>query len=103
MSTTVTVSIGRNVGDEPMSDERWYDFRSALLDELDLYSGGNIHFQGQGTGIYAGTVEQSFTAVATVENPVGLYHTLAELAHAFDQDSIALTTGNTSFPGSREA
>ena len=102
MSTTVTVSIGRNVGDEPMSDERWYAFREATHEVLDA-RGTAIHFEGTGTGYFEGNIEQSFTLVATVENVVGLYHALATLAGEFDQDSIALTTGATSFPGTKEA
>ena len=99
MATTVVVGIGRNVGDEPMSDERWADFRAATADEV-FFASGKLHFEGEGTGYFEGRAERSYTLVATVENPVGLYHALADLAREFNQDSIALTTGNTSFPGS---
>lgn len=98
MYDTITISIGRNVGDKPMSDDRWYDFRVATLAVVERYA--RVVFSGMGTGRYAGAVEESFTLVATLtRNITGLYHELGEVAHAFDQDSIALTTGKVSFPG----
>ena len=107
MAATVVVSIGRNVGrpeDEArlgasLDDEQWTLFKYAVADAIFIRSGGRVHFEGEGTGYFEGTSERSFTIVATVENPVGLYHDLAELAPRFGQQSIALTTGNTAFPG----
>lgn len=99
--TTIVVSIGRNVGDEPMRDDRWDEFREEAIDVVCRY--GVVVFSGTGTGIDPGTtiIEQSFTLVATLTtNITGLYRELAELAWAFGQESIALTTGNTAFPGS---
>lgn len=102
MSTTVTVSIGRNVGDEPMSQDRFDSFRDATWTTLEGH-GAVIHFVGTGTGYWDGGTEQSITFVASIENVAGLYRALELLAFNFDQDAIALTTGTTSFPGSREA
>lgn len=99
--TTIVVSIGRNVGTEPMRDEQWNDFRESLIDIVGNYA--RIVFSGTGTGIDPGTniTESSFTLVGTLTtNITGLYHELATLAYAFGQESIALTTGNTAFPGS---
>ena len=109
MSTTVTVSIGRNIGrtfdfpssyevGDALNDAMWAKFKSEVTDLL-AFDGG-IHFLGEGVGYFEGDTEQSYTVVATVDNPVGLYHRLADLAPLFGQESIALTTGSTSFPGS---
>lgn len=97
---TVTVAIGRNIGDEPMDDDRWTTFKSDTVDAL-AFNGYEIHSTSEGTGYYQGKGERTFVVVASVEPRflAGLYHILANLAGNYEQDSIALTTGETSFPG----
>lgn len=100
--TTIVVSIGRNVGDEPMDAEQWLRFRGHIVDAVQERE-FDIVFEGEGTGTYEGQREPSFTLVATGRptKVAGLYYALDDLAREFGQDSIALTAGNTSFPGSR--
>lgn len=102
--TTIVVSIGRNIGDEPMDAEQWLRFRGRVYDAVALRD-FVVVFEGEGTGTYEGQREPSFTLVATGKNNriTGLYYAMEDLASEFGQKSIALTTGNTSFPGSREA
>lgn len=100
-ATTIVVSIGRNREGEPMPDEDWNDFTAATLDTVAKY--GDKVFVGTGTGIDPTTQGRkvSMTVVAKLTtNITGLYHELATLAYAFGQESIALTTGRKSFPGS---
>jgi len=99
---TVVVSIGRNVGDsdETLSDQDWHDFRFKSR-TLVMNRGFDVVFVGDGFGDYATRQEQSYTVIGAGDgNAVGLYHSLAALAREYRQDSIALTTGQTAFPGS---
>lgn len=101
---TIVVSIGRNVGDEPMDVEQWLRFRGATYDAI-AERGFVVVFEGEGTGTYEGSREPSFTLVATGNGNriADVGRALARLAREFGQESIALTTGNTSFPGGMEA
>jgi len=97
---TVTVSAGRNVGREPMDDDRWADFRTLLylaLRAADVV----VFFGGEGTGEYDGQTEQAATFVGAVvrrPDPV-LEDELASLAREFEQESIAVTYGETVLVG----
>jgi hypothetical protein len=96
---TVTVTIGRNVGDVPMSEPAWLRFRdyvrlwlqSALLpDFLATYDG---------TGEWQGVPEDSTTivlsGVSTCVQRADLQVWLAATAAIHGQDAIALTIGDT--------
>lgn len=97
---TVTVSIGRNISGEPMDEDRWILYKADVVDAL-AFNGLRIVFHGEGVGQYEGAYETSFTLVALAEPRylAGLYHALARIAKDYDQNSIALTTGETAFPG----
>lgn len=104
MSTSTVVSIGRNVGDQPLSTAEWTRFKSQALEEVRFAAalkGGQVVFHGEGQGQWAGedgvtVFEGSFTVVAA--GPVDtdlLAETLAVLAWEFGQEAIAVTTGET--------
>lgn len=94
----IVVSAGRNVGDEPMSAERWAAFRLSICA---LFP--HRIFTGTGIGEYEGAREESFTVVApftpgdwAMSASPELYvryvraH-LANLAKEYGQECIALT------------
>jgi hypothetical protein len=96
------ISIGRNVRDSELSDVDWDAFirsTKGLVDETN--NDGNVHYFGTGEGVYLGETEESFTIVYTVdENDLDYLRTgLTMLAHAYDQESIALTLGEVEFLG----
>lgn len=97
-TVTVTLSIGRNVGDTPMDDERWDAFRDGvrtlLLDVVD----GTLHVNAaRSEGQWLGVFEESSTFVAEV--PQSLLTVLrlgvANLRNWYEQDAIAVTLGKT--------
>lgn len=110
---TVVVSIGRNVsrdtGDpegiitEPMPDGDWEDFMFDLNTELPY----PVVFSGRGVGTDSTadtlTAEESYTLIlADVSDEIiaTLPARLAALARAYGQECVALTVGETTFPGS---
>lgn len=108
---TITVSIGRNIGTArgqtnpgtPLSDDLWASYMGEVTNII-LRHGFDIVFSGVGTGVDPGTQEreESFTLVAIPREghgTMGLYRALERLAADYLQDSIALTAGQTSFPG----
>lgn len=100
MSRSVVVSIGRNIGDDPMRDDDWKTFKAEVYDVVAEFS--PVVFYGQGIGIYKDTAEDSYTVIAEVNNLSGwarLHDRLAKLAKQYGQDSIAITLGDTEFIG----
>lgn len=94
---TVIVSIGRNIGDAPMDDEMWADFRDRTFEIVE--KAATIHFFGDGIGVYEGIEEESYTVIGTVkdEYDMSMFVRLCDLADDFWQDSIAVTYGTTGF------
>lgn len=98
----ITVTIGRNVGDTPMSVARWSEYRSdvaALLRRL-AASGINPTFEfHNGYGEWHGVAEDSHKATLMLNHALAdddiawLRRDLADLAWLYDQDAIALTIG----------
>lgn len=94
---TITVTIGRNVGDEPMSPSSWnnfiFDTRKAFLQSAEdvwagaLYTGGwNGH--SEDAYILYGPSKSESAAAVTI-----LRQTLAILATKYGQDAIGLSVG----------
>ena len=99
-----TVTIGRNVGTEPMSDERWEEFQTSVTIDFNFVVNGFQAGAGQweehrGQGIWEGTPEDSFKVTVLLEEEIPkdrldqLRRYLSENARLFDQDAIALTIG----------
>lgn len=94
--TTATISIGRNVGDKPLSADRWLAFRYAVKNELG--EGATVHVDGAlSVGEWQGVSEEAATWVAdiTPERASVLGRHLAKVALEYGQDAIALTLGET--------
>lgn len=95
-TSTVTVSIGRNIGKEPMDSVTWRRFKNLTREAL---RHGELVFEGDGEGVYEGSVEMSATFVAAMPDywlPL-LRNELGTLRRSFDQDAIALTVGTVEF------
>ena len=99
-----TITIGRNVGTEPMSAERWEEFKATALSELEYrfnaYQPGAYAIEEHtGYGYWESGREESHKVTALVEKALGWDHLeylrrdLAAVAGQFDQDAIALTIG----------
>jgi hypothetical protein len=101
---TLVISIGRrdNVNGLDLTDQEWLSFRGdvhAALVSRDV----QLFFAGTGWGEYEGVVEESATWIGATRlrpDPV-LEHTFEELAGQYDQDSIAVTYGETVLVGPR--
>lgn len=93
----VTVSIGRNIGENPMSDAAWDDFREGVFQACE--NAGEIHFFGDGVGVYEGKEEESYTVTLTLkdEYDITLLRHLSDYCIIFEQDCIAVTWGETDF------
>jgi hypothetical protein len=99
-SHTVYVTIGRNIGETPMPDMAWKNFRSATSTVVRGYSkvisgimSDPVEFRSDASH-YNGEAEESsifvmFNSVAGAQ----LRERLTELASVFGQDSIALVDG----------
>lgn len=96
--TTVVVSIGRNIGDAPMNDEMWEDFRDRVFRQVEKGCSA-IHFFGDGVGVYEGVEEESYTVIGTVKDEYdhSMFIDLCDTADDFWQESIAITFGTTGF------
>lgn len=96
------VTIGRNVGDTPMSDARWSDFILSVKEDMivaldtDKFSAIEV---SEGVGEWGGVTEPNATITvrqhtqARDEQIERLRRYLSEDARHFDQDAIALTIG----------
>lgn len=94
---TVTISIGRNVGDQPMPASEWRKFRAHVRDSLAL-CGGCVHVDAaHSVGEWDGKPEDSATWVAAIpaDTVEELRVDLRLFCAIYDQDAIALTIGDT--------
>jgi hypothetical protein len=91
---TVMVSIGRNIGNEPMSDRDWTAFVNATSNAIRRAGESpEIHF---GHGTWDGIREESahITVYRHTDTEIprtAIYERLAFLAEYFGQDAIALS------------
>ena len=98
---TVTISIGRNVGDEPMSDGEWVAFCSDIWQALYDADATVYVDEAKSVGEWDGIREESRTWVASVDDSVidWIRISLAEFCRTYRQDAIALTVGVTELVG----
>ncbi len=93
--STATVTIGRNVDDQPMSDVWWTLFRKYVVSSVSDAS-TEIYFTGEGQGGWDGEGEAAFTVVFALRPDAQLLELrLSTLAEVFHQDAIAFTVGET--------
>lgn len=95
---TAVITVGRNIGDTPMDDERWKQLLDYLWDEVTLYGTGM--FIGTGTGVG----EEAVTLIVDrLDWPeyvqAQLRIELGQVAERFGQECIALTFGDVQFVG----
>ena len=99
----VQVNIGRNIGGEPMSGERWDEFRNDIISVLvmscndstsETLSTVEIH-DGYGSwdGVREDSAHVSIFWVPGVNVDI-LRERIAHVRRNYDQDSIALITGS---------
>ena len=99
-----TATIGRNVGTEPMSAERWEEFKASVAADFYFVVNGYQADVGQweefyGNGVWEDTPEDSFKVTVLLEEELPkdrldqLRRYLSENARLFAQDAIALTIG----------
>lgn len=100
----ITVTIGRNVGETPMSDASWAEYRSdvaALLDDLATFVVNPTFEFHNGYGEWHGVAEDSHkaTLMSTHEFDQSdiswLRRSLSHLCRKYEQDAIALTVGTS--------
>lgn len=100
---TATVTIGRGVQGTPMHRGRWDRFKTALRFVFapvvwgDLR--GEVYFDGEGEGTWDGKPEQAYTVIVGVleDDLPRIRLRLMDLGRFYEQDSIALTYGETQF------
>lgn len=99
---STTITIGRNVGDEPMSDDDWTIYRQEMrylvVDAFGYKIAAEWH---DGVGEWYGIQEDSYKVTAlteqapTAEQLNYLRGRLSRYAGQFHQDAIALTLGHS--------
>lgn len=89
----VTVTIGRNIGDEPMPQSRWNAYGDAVRDLLKL--DGEIFADATYNGWWDYVSEDARVFVATTRSPDRLRLGLAQLAEVYRQDAVGLQVGTT--------
>lgn len=91
---TYWVSIGRNVGASPMSEDAWRAFRHGVDDAVVRVAGRYVT-SVRGSSTWAGAAEETYLLLATIpaENVAELRRILARLATAHDQDAIGFVGG----------
>tara|TARA_R100000773_G_C4214576_1_gene113485 strand:+ start:1475 stop:1843 length:369 start_codon:yes stop_codon:yes gene_type:complete len=100
--TTHTITIGRNVGNQPLSNHRWKGFKSCIESFIDSHN-GIIFVNSAGNGIWVDSKGQEIKE----ENHTFVFSSmeflnkseLKRIAKLFKQDAIALTSGSTQFIG----
>jgi hypothetical protein len=100
----VTVTIGRNVEDEPMGETLWADFIDATIHALWEVYDPTVYFSGAGRGFSPEWgEEQSWTFVLSdcdyADRWEALLRRLHEVATTYKQEAIAVTRGETLFVG----
>lgn len=97
MNFTVTISIGRNVNDRPMSAALWAGFTLDVQTLLENVEAEIFVRTAKSEGVWDGVSEDSYTWVASVDAAYlsALEVNLSRLADTYLQDAIALTVGTT--------
>jgi hypothetical protein len=106
MTTNVTVTIGRNIGNEPMGERTWRAFQDTVQTALQHADAGKrptflASYTGQGE--WQGVSEQSVIFSASYDGATidrdALSSLLGRIAKVFKQDAVALSIGELTFPG----
>lgn len=102
MTTQITVTIGRNIDNEPMPPRRWTGFQIEVADALSVATTLAIPIMSiqmfTGSGEWQGHIEESaMISVVTAKEPNldWLRDRLAHLRATYGQDAIALAVGKS--------
>lgn len=102
LGMSTVVGIGRNVGDEPMSAERWQAFREEVEYAVNFWAGPVVAVT-EGVGLYEGKTEDCaiYMGERTPEDgALGAFRIrLGYIAAQFDQEAIALMVAPVEFVG----
>jgi hypothetical protein len=97
--STITVTIGRNIGDSPMSEEEWQDFQASVTSYLSNLVRPERVFTYLGEGEWQGVVEESacilFIGNAYTTAVENVDRVLSVLAKSFNQDAIGWSAGQS--------
>lgn len=90
-----TVTIGRNVGSEPMSDDDWIEFQTLVQQTLERVLEPSAVFVYTGMGEWDGEAEEStaYLVLSTIPAFSLLDERLGMLAEAFGQEAIGWSCG----------
>ena len=91
-TVTFALSIGRNVGAEPMSTERWGQFKSEIDHALSVF-GATLYSKAESKGQFQGMPEHGCIWLGTISGHamrIALKPHLAKLARIYSQEAIGL-------------
>jgi hypothetical protein len=88
-----SISIGRNIGHEPMDYSQWGSF-IADVEDLIRNHGGQVYTIAYGNGAWEDVPEES--AVIVFAGAYDIDQDLSSLASWYGQDAIALLSGESS-------
>ena len=101
----LVVTIGRNVGIEPMSDARWSEFQDRVIATVRRHFAHSQSFGPfYGVGEWDGVTEESAVLTFLTSYPGSTDRfavDLAELSSEYDQDAIAWSFGPANLAGPR--
>lgn len=98
---SITITIGRNIGDAPMTSEKWTQFAEDVTADLLAAVPSDIVETHYGTGVCDGIPEDSCkVTVLRHSEPTAamiddLRRYMSENARIYDQDAIAITIGRS--------
>ena len=92
------VSIGRNVGAEPMSAERWKAFRRETAVVVGAHC-GQVVTRAKGVGVFDGVSESTAIVVAdgAPQDADAFADSIGALARRYGQDAIAVAVADVKF------
>lgn len=99
MDLTVSIGVGRNVGDKPMTFERWRELKKQVRNAVTTGTDAVVLFDGEGDGTWQGEFEQSYCLVAVFPSR-DYFHPLVKnrlrnIAAWAGQEAIGWTSGST--------
>lgn len=95
--SSITVTIGRNVGSEPLGDEGWARFQADVIDRITALVRPSFTFTYYGVGEWQGITEESaailFGGTEYTANAADVSSVLSVLAEEYGQDAIGFSFG----------
>lgn len=90
---TYWISIGRNVGANPLSETEWGDFRADVRSTVEVY--GRIECEVEGSSTYLGVPEDTYLILVEVDADTvqRLSRALPPIGYQYGQDAIGFVGG----------